>query len=266
MVSRSRSSLALFCVVALALLTTAECVPQSQIPSESSQTATQALTNALNAMGGSSSWSKIADATVTGSCTTLPDEGQSAEPSEPFQWITEGNEFRYQAGNSSDLSVLLSGHGKPLDSATSNTINLTSETATLLKPFHLPGQVLSAVLSDSMYSATIVGQETVLGVPTVHVHVIHRLYHTSEPGSDQDWWLSSSNYLPVKVMYLVPGQAIQSYMPETYSFAGWAAEPIGIAVPLQLTISTGIGFPTQSCTASQVQFNTQPAANIFDAR
>jgi hypothetical protein len=230
------------------------------------QNTVQVLNQAISAMGGSAAWSQLADATVIGSCAAQVTQDGAEQTAEPFRWITEGNEFRYESGNAGQTHVLLSGHGAPSSATPNETHSLISESATLLKPFHLPGQVFATILNNPHYIVSIVQPRDVSDGSTIHIHVVHRLLSASESGSEQDWWLDASTYLPLRVTYRVPGQTIRSYMSETYSFSAWSAENLGLVIPHQITLSTSVGLPPQICTASEVQFNTQPAAALFDAR
>lgn len=243
-------------------LTYAQTAP---VPSRN-QAAAQALTQALDAMGGSAAWSQVVDATATGDCTPQQGQDATAPTAEQFTWITQASEFRYESGQPGQLSVLLSGHGRPSNATPNGSQNLTLETSALLKPFHLPGQVFAIILNDPNYIATIAAQTNTSSNSAIHIHVVHRLFHANEAGSEQEWLLDAQTYLPVSVTYKVPGQTIQSYMDETYSFSAWTAEQFGTQVPLQITVSTNVGIPPQVCTTAQLQFNTNPSSSLFDAR
>jgi hypothetical protein len=236
-----------------------------QISVSPPQTPAQVFTQTISALGGSSAWSGITDSRMTGTCADEDGSNSTAVP-DPFVWITAQGEFRYQMGVTATSTVLLSGHGKPSFSSPSANQSLTNETAELLKPFHMPGLVILPILNDSSYRATIVGQEVVLGTATIHIHVLHRLAYAWEQGADQDWWISTSTSLPVKVTYLVPGQSVKSYMPNSYYFSSWSATSGGIAFPQLLLLASGSGAPTVGCTVTQLQLNTQPASSLFEAR
>jgi len=233
----------------------------AQAPTASDPSAIAALRQSINAMGGGTAWAQVTDAIVTGSCID-----ETAQTSEPFEWVTQGAEFRYQSGSGSEQHVMLSGHGAPSSTSPSGTQSLTPGSASLLKPFHLPGQALAAIINEPSYIATIAAQAGASSNSAIHIHVVHRLIHANESGSDQEWWFDSQTYLPLSVTYKVPGQTIQSYMDETYSFSTWTVEGFGAQVPLQITLSTSIGVPPQVCTSSQIQFNTNPSSSLFDAR
>lgn len=238
----------------------------SQATAPPNDAVTQILTQALNAMGGSGAWSQVSDATVSGNCTSSSAGNTTAEPPSTFLWIvTANNQFRYQSGKTGQGNALLSGTGSPLFATPSETKPLTAETGILLKPYHLPGMAFLQILNDQNYTASVVGQETVLNTTTIHIHVMHRGIRAPEIGSDQDWWLDASTYLPVAVTYLVPGQTMQSYMPTSYYFSSWELETRGIAVPFSLLIETGAGFPSGICTINQVNINSQPVASLFTA-
>ena len=143
---------------------------------------------------------------------------------------------------------------------------MTNETATLLKPFHLPGQVLFAVLNDSHYQVSIVDQETAGGIPATRIRIVHRLVRGSEAGSTQEWWFDRSSYLPIKVTYLVPGQSISAYLPVTYSFSSWSSEAAGLIIPHQLEQSMESDPSLANCTILGFKTNTQPASALFDAQ
>jgi len=237
---------------------------QAQSAAVSGQTATQVLTNSLNAMGGAAAWSQVIDATVTGSCASTVNGSDQTPYS--FIWISAQNEFRYESDPGANSSVMLSGHGKPKIISASDQRFVTNETVDLLRPFHLPGLVLAAELADSHYSASIVGLETVLGEATVHTRIVHRLAVAPQLGSTQDWWFDASTNLPVKVMYLIPGQTLEEYMPMTVLFSNWSAAKGALLIPHQLSQSLGEGIDQQSCSVNEVQTNTQPAPALFDAR
>lgn len=252
-------------VVAVLFALSGSALAISQAPATSTLTPAQVFSQAISALGGSAAWSGIADTTMSGACTD-EDDASSATTSSPFLWITAQSEFRYQMGATTSSTVLLSGHGKPSFSSPSASQSLTNETAELLKPFHMPGLVLLSILNDSSYHATVVGQEVVLGAAATHIHVQHQLAYALEQGADQDWWISTSTFLPVKVTYLVPGQSVKSYMTNSYYFSSWTATSGGIAYPQLLLVSSGLGAPTMGCTVAQLQLNTQPASSLFDVR
>ena len=239
---------------------------QSVSATASGQTSAQVLTQALNAMGGSAAWTQVSDATLIGNCTTPQGQDGTAPATEPFRWITQAGEFRYESGSTGQLYVLLSGHGAPSNASPSGTQNLISETSALLKPFHLPGQVFATILNDPSYVASVVAPSGPADSATIHIHVVHQLSRAVEFNSQQDWWLDASTYLPVSVTFRVPGQAIRSYMLETYTFSAWSAEKFGAVLPHQITTSMSVGILAQTCTTTEVQINTQPAASLFDAR
>jgi hypothetical protein len=143
---------------------------------------------------------------------------------------------------------------------------LTYETADLQKPFHLPGLVLQSVLSDPNYSIEVIGQESVSGQETIHVRIVRRHLAFLQRGTKQDWWIGSTTFLPAKVTFQVPGQAVESYMAVTYAYSGWAADVNGVLIPHQILLTNELGVLPQTCTVSQLTVNTQPAASLFDAR
>jgi hypothetical protein len=237
----------------------------AQAPSTSDAAAVTALTNALNAIGGAAAWAQVSDVTMVGTCTASGTGNGSSGAQESFRWITQGGEFRYETSDSEQFSVLLSGHGSPHQVTPSGTQTLTNETALLLKPFHLPGLVFAAVLNDPHYVTSIAPPADATANSTVHVHVVRRLIHAFESGSEQDWWFDASTFLPLKVTYRIPGQSIRSYGEESYVFSAWTAGSFGVVIPNGI-LATSFGVNSDSCTATQVQINTNPAPSLFDAR
>lgn len=237
------------------------------LPTEAIDNPGQSVVSAaLNAMGGQTLWGAIADVTVTGSCTSAPNENGTSPSPQPFTWITTQGEFRYEVGSPGDSSVMLSGHGKPQAIDSNEARLLTHETAVLLKPFHLPGQVLFEALSDSQFHSTLMGEETINGFSAVHVQIVHRLSHFDESGSEQDWWFDSATTLPLKVVFRVPGQGIQAYLPITYSFSSWAPDRGGVMIPHSISETIEPDIPVQMCAISQMRINSQPASALFDVR
>jgi hypothetical protein len=161
---------------------------------------------------------------------------------------------------------MLSGHGKPVMTFAGSSQNATFETASLTKPFHLPGLVLSSVAEDLHYHATIVGPEIMGQTATIHLRILHYLQRAPEQGSDQDWWFDASTYLPLKVTYYAPGQQVSSYAPLSYYFSAWMADSKGLVVPQVISETMKPNIPMQSCSIQAVTFNTQPASTLFDAR
>jgi hypothetical protein len=219
------------------------------------------LISALTAMGGSSAWSGVADATVTGSCSPLNSERPANAT--PIRWVISGDQFRYENGSPTESNVMLSGHGKPSMASPSGSDPLTSETAELQKPFHLPGLVFSRILSDQRYRIQIVqdaGSES-----SAHIHISRYQFGIQQPGSQQDWWIDRASLVPLKVRFKIPGQAVESYMDMTYTFSGWN-KISGVTVPQQLVAMNEFGTGTETCAISGMQINTQPAPSLFDAR
>ena len=234
--------------------------------SSENQQAEVVLNSALSAMGGQALWAAISDATVSGTCESAGVDGTNSGAASPFLWINAQDQFRYENGPSDNLTIMLSGHGKPLMVFPTQTQSLTYETAEFQKPFHLPGLVLQSTLNDQNYQLVLVGNENTSGTATIHVRILHRLFHIMQPGSRQDWWFDASTFLPLKVTFKVPGQAVESYMDVTYTFSGWSADVSGLMVPHQILITNEFGADAQTCTVLQLKINTQPAASLFDAR
>lgn len=140
----------------------------------------------------------------------------------PFRWIIAGSQFRYENGRKGEFSAMLSGHGKPIMSSPGETHMLTYETAELQKPFHLPGLVLRSILNDENYQIELIKDKSTSTATTMHIRVTQRLFNILQRGTRQDWWIDSSTLLPVKVTFMTPGQAVESYMGVTDSFSGWS--------------------------------------------
>jgi hypothetical protein len=240
-------------------------VSQTAVPTGQNSAGLAILGNSLSAMGGQALWSQISDSTVLGTCTPTPLQNGTAPPANPIRWITDQDQFRYESSPGGQVSALLSGHGKPAIAGPTGTQPLTFETATLSKPFHLPGLVFSTILSDSLYQVIVVGNETVQGKATTHLKITRLLSGSVEAGSTQDWWLDASSFLPALVTYSVPGQGIKSYLPVTYAFTGWSADTGGLVIPHQIAESMSPGISLQTCSVLQLNINTQPAPSLFDS-
>lgn len=241
---------------------------QSSSPDNTStqQEAMLILNSAEAAMGGIQAWSAVGDSTAIGTCTAASLSGDSSQQSYSFRWIFAKHEFRLEAGTAAGSStVILSGHGKPQAFDTGGTKALTSESFALTRPFHLPGEVLATVLSDSQFHALIVGNEELNGSSLVHIRVLRKLVHSDETGSAQDWWFDSTSHLPLKVTFKLPGQEIRSYLPITYSFTSWNTIG-GLAVPSVISESIYPELPLQTCTVEEFEVNSQPSSSLFDAR
>lgn len=262
-----RSSSRVLCFLLLvSILSTLAAHGQSSLPSTSdTQQARDTLLAAENAMGGPQAWIAIEDSTVQGTCVPASQVGANPQPSNSFRWIFAQNEFRFEAGAEGTSTVMLSGHGKPQALDSIGTRSLTSESGALTRPYHLPGQVLATVLNDNRFRISFVGNEVSNGISTVHVQINHKLLHSDEPGSTQDWWFNSNSHLPLKVTFNVPGQEIQAYLPFTYSFLSWSAQG-GLLIPNVIAESMYPDRPLQTCSISQMQVNTNPAPSTFDAQ
>ena len=248
--------------VVFALSIGAQC--SAQIKAEdASQAATKIINDALTAMGGSAAWSSIADSTVTGSCTGSSVIG-IAQATVPFTWITTKNEFRYESGVGGQGSALISDHGRPLISEPTGTVQVISQMASLLRPYHLPGTVLLQALDDSNYRVSVLDQEILGSTTTSHIEVVHWLVRAPEAGSLAEWWFDSSTNLPVKVTFQLPSQSDQAYFPVTYSFSRWGVGPNGIMIPNEIDQAIdSVGDVT--CSTTGFSTNTNPTPALFDA-
>jgi hypothetical protein len=222
------------------------------------------LNHAVAAMGGQAAWSAVLDATVSGTCVLASEQGDSGPLL--FRWTTAQNDFRYETDTANKGPVMLSGHGKPTIAGSRSNRAVTYETAALLKPYHLPGEVLLSALSDLHYGSSTVGIETVEGLSSIHLRVVHYLTDALEPGSMQDWWLDATTYLPIKVTYNVPGQQIEAYMPITFFYSAWGSEEGGIVLPHQLLQYEDSTLLIQTCAITKLKINTHPISTFFDER
>jgi hypothetical protein len=222
------------------------------------------INHALAAMGGQAAWSAVLDTTVSGTCVLAARQGGGATL--PFRWTTAQDEFRYETDTDNQGPVMLSGHGNPSIASSTNNRAVTHETATLLKPYHLPGEVLLSALTDLHYSINTIGNDAVHGLTSIHLRIVHYLTNTSELGSTQDWWLDATTYLPTKVTYNVPGQQVEAYMPITYLYSAWGSEESGILIPHQLSQYEDSNVPMQTCAITKLKINTHPISTFFDER
>lgn len=230
---------------------------------ETGQEASAILAAAIAAMGGQDAWGSVSDTTATGSCAG---SGRADDMQVTFRWITARDQFCYESDPEHHSAVMLSGHGRPSRAGSGTSIALTNETAELLKPYHLPGQVLLNDLNDRDYYVKVVGRESVQGVNAIHLRVVRYLAQYVEKGSTQDWWLDSSTNLPIKVTYLTPGQQIEAYMPTTLIYSSWSAESGRLLVPHQQSTLLESTILLRTCTLSKLEFNSHPASTLFDAR
>jgi hypothetical protein len=180
--------------------------------------------------------------------------------------LQRATNFCYESDPEHNSAVMLSGHGRPSRAGSGTSIALTNETAELLKPYHLPGQVLLNDLNDRDYYVKVVGRESVQGVNAIHLRVVRYLAQYVEKDSTQDWWLDSSTNLPIKVTYLTPGQQIEAYMPTTLIYSSWSAESGRLLVPHQQSTLLESTILLRTCTLSKLEFNSHPASTLFDAR
>lgn len=233
--------------------------------SKSAQQARSLVVSALNAMGGRQAWAALADTTVSGECqeTDFNNQPQGAEV--PLRWITKGFEFRYENGTPDALTLMLSGHGRPKAILPSETRQLTYDDGRFDRPFYMPALVLEAELGDAAYRFEDVGEETLNGVATEHIRIAHYWNHSRDLGSVQEWWIVSTSYMPERVTFRLPGEAVQSAFPVTYTFSQWSSNG-GLVNPAQIAILAPDAQVSQICSISEIQINTQPADAVFDAR
>jgi hypothetical protein len=224
------------------------------------------LQASINAMGGKAAWAAISDVTVSGTCQSNINGGESSTPVASFRWVTAQEHFRYETNAPGGTSVIISGHGKPSLQDSKGSKSLTGETAFLSKPFHLPGKILLTVLSDSNYYATITGTEVIAGAPATHLHIAHYLHGIDYSPAGQDWWIDDATKLPLKVTYRAPGQATISYVPITQTFSEWKIENGSVAIPHKIDFTLLTNIHLKSCTIDDLQTNTNPSSSIFDAR
>ncbi len=237
---------------------------QSQSSQQNSDPRT-VLNEVLTMMGGSSRWSTVSDATLQGTCQNVDLHTGAQSQAVPFQWINAGREFRYEHGAESELSVMLSGHGKPTMYQPSQTLSFTYETSQLQKPYHLPGLLLQSLLSDKDYRLEIIGDANSSNGNAVHIRATHSWGHFSEQGTRQDWWIDLSTNLPLRVVFRLPGQAVDSYLSETYLFSSWQHSG-SLLFAGQVQLRDEFTAEEMVCKATTLSINTQPTASLFDAR
>lgn len=138
-------------------------------------TALATVQAAIAALGSQATFTGIQDATVTGTCTPL-DSGNttSSDSSHKFTWTVAGKEFRYESlDNSGEEHLFVSGHGSPAVAEDGSTKTIPPLVGAVMRPYHLPGVVLTQELQNSTRNILSAGTENISGVQAVHIRNYH---------------------------------------------------------------------------------------------
>jgi hypothetical protein len=236
----------------------------AQVPTSASpdRNAVQVVNQAITAMGGQGAWSQVSDAAVTGTCTASAAQGGG---NANFRWTTQGMEFRLETDTANAGPIFLSAHGKPFVDAASGDVTLAPQYRGRMLPFHLPGLPLTTALNNSNATISFIGSETLNGISANHVRIVEFYSIAKVQGTEQNWWFDPGSGLPLRVEYQIPTQTDSIYARFTWDFSNWSQEG-AFLLPHQLGQIMNATIPTQNCTISSVQVNTNPASTLFDAR
>lgn len=239
--------------------------PQPTASLRRDEAALAAIDHAIGAMGGSTVWASINDATVMGVCS-LPGVDSSDTPkSEPFRWVTAGSQFRYETSVYGFPGLLLSGNGTPMLLSASASTGLSAEYKERLLPLHLPGIELQKDLSTKSISVVLLAEEKISETMAIHIRTIEHVGPVRLQGSSREWWFDPNTSLPLRVSFALPAPDNSEYQLLSWDFSSWGFEGT-VNVAHQLTESLEHQITMQSCTVERVTFNTKPNVAEFEGR
>jgi hypothetical protein len=198
------------------------------------------------------------DSTATGSVTLIAG-GQSLQGT--IQLLTRGTNqtsVTVQAGSSNWSVIYSNGQANRIQAGTSTSLPLEAAMSSQSSYFPLP--LLSALLSNSDYSITYIGAETLSGSAVTHIQAQNTF--TSNPGfqsisgyTTADIWINSTTFLPQQISFLrcSAGGAAPKIL-VAVSFANYQALG-GTLYPYQIKEALN-GTPWATVTIQSVALNT----------
>jgi hypothetical protein len=220
------------------------------------------LSNSMSAMGGAAAWSNVNDATEQGVCQQVV---AGATTSQPFNWVTTSNEFRYEYNPGSQSAVYLSGNGTPQYSDVTGTTALPINYYTQNLPFHAPGLYFQRFLSESGYWADSAELDSVNGAAAYALDTSLHQMGSTVTGSQVRIWIDVNSNLPIQMSYSLPDITSGQNVDYVITFTGWSAEG-NLLIPHQISRSLSGNVLLQSCAVQSTAFNSNPAPTVFSVR
>lgn len=224
--------------------------------------AISALTTAISALGGQSSWQKLQSIVVQG---TLQQSNSSS--TQQIRWIDDLSkpfpEFRRETVINGNTVVWISGHGKSAYSNGTSTHSVPTHAMLANLPYYLPAIVLMREIADAQYSIEWIGNETLNGNPVVHVRCSRRNDRVNASVTPQNWYFDATTLLPIRVEFRVPNfaNALKTFK-GSIDYSGWHNES-GLLTPTILTSSRSAG-TSITITLNSYSLNSTITSSDFE--
>jgi hypothetical protein len=216
------------------------------------------ISKALNSMGGPAPYVAVKDTNTSATCVV----SKSNNETHNVRWVTAGNYFRYDGGES-DRRGIVNGGGGAHRVTNGKSVPIEGRVTYAMQPFHLPGLLLMKALTDPSFELQSLSSAT-SSTPGIHVRIRDTAETEYPEISTQDWYFDPSTGLPLRVEYQMPTTsdtfraALASVEYSDYRSQG------GIVVPNTLRRSLE-GGPTSTCHVTSFVRDSSPPDTLFSS-